>query len=155
MSNPLSRFAGWIGDWAGQGEVADGTEILFRMQVSSSVEGNALCFHMESWVGQMQLLHGLRLILAPCPDGTLQCMGFSTRFGMVNLTPTPDDEDVLALAGPATGGMQISFSLIQQEENTLIATGMARPQDAPPGFAASGGTHGILRRVAPWRPPGS
>ncbi|MCA8916719.1 MAG: hypothetical protein KDB90_15105 [Planctomycetes bacterium] len=154
MTNPLIRLAAWIGDWAGQGEVADGTEILFRMQVSSAAEENAVCFHMESWIGEMQLLHGLRLILAPRPDRSLHCMGFSTRFGMVNLTPTPDDEDVLALAGPTTSGMQLSFSLIQQDADTLIATGMARPQDAPPGFTAAGGTHGTLRRVTPWRPPG-
>jgi hypothetical protein len=153
MTDPLGWLKGLIGTWAGAGDLEDGTGTQIRLDITSAVEGHALCIHLEAFLPSTQLVHGARLIVGPGPDGALQCMAYSTMYGMITLEPTPDDERVLALAGRSVDGTPLGFSLLAESEDTLVLTAIPRRDERKPNEVVRRGTHARLHRRAAWKPP--
>lgn len=153
MTDQLGWLKGLIGIWAGRGDLEDGTETHMRLDISSVVEGHALCIHLEAILPSTQLVHGARLILGPGPDGALQCMAYSTVYGMVTLEPTPDDDEVLALAGQSATGVPLGFSFYAESEDTLVFSAIPRRGEPGPGDFIRRGSHARVYRRPAWKPP--
>jgi hypothetical protein len=150
VKDALEPMRGWAGTWTGEAELEDGTSARVRVVIAPAVEGHALSFHIEVWLDGEVLVDAARLILGPAGD-ELGAVCWSSRYGMMVMRPTPDDEGVLALAGEMEAGGVLAVSFVPGEDEELLMTSAKRQPEA------AGGAHEMalarLYRRVPWKPP--
>ena len=149
----LRSVARWAGVWTGQASFNETATALMRNEICPILEGRAVSMDFEVYEpAGMQLVYGVRTVLAPDLDGSLKTLSFSTRFGLVQLEQTPDDQDVLALTGVTDEGVKLTVTMLPQDRDHMQLSAIWRPVGAGAASEEVQGVNGLLRRVTIWKP---
>jgi hypothetical protein len=153
MTRMLPTVMLWAGVWAGHGTLNGNDTMLLRNQLCLAFEGRGITMDFEVYEpSTMRLVYGVRTLLLQDLQGDLQTVTFSTRFGLIRLEQTPDDDGVLALSGVTDDDQKVNVTMVPQDDDSMQLNAIWRPAGVTVNSEATQNINGTLRRTAIFKP---
>ncbi|MCZ7607766.1 MAG: hypothetical protein M5U25_17215 [Planctomycetota bacterium] len=147
MQRKLAPYWGWIGEWAGRGEMLQGTPVMTRMTVKPRGAEQMLDFEIQNLHAETgKLMHVVAGLMAVDPDGQRRMVVSSNIHGCMLMNMTPEDPGAGAIEGVSVTGNRVVVSLVEDGDGLMLTAYWKKNE---PKAEQVGYTNVKLRRVTP------